>query len=692
MLLSIIIILPIFTYQQITAQGDFQAYTVPSTAGDGLSDIRIMDVSGFGSKLWLATDQGGVNTFDGANWETISEMDGLPSNITTAITFDNDGNPWVGFRFGVSTLVNDEWVTYRTADGLANGWITCATRLRDGSLWFGSRDGINIYRDGQWSSPNEEENFVGGYTYNIFEDADSNIWVANREGVNFYDGESWILLDTEDGLSDGTPQDIAQDKDGNIWIATFRNGINIESDTGWMVALESEFIRDLNRGLDGNMYVGTNDGVMKYDYQDFTRFTFVSEDSTDRSGYGNTVNDIIIDGNNNIFAGTWNGLGVVTGQSILHFTSTIGLCSNFIGDLVEDAEGNIWIAGSNRGVSVYTQQNTWENYNLQNTFVGEYVYDLFRDSGDRMWVATSSGAYYFQNGQWKRLTIENGLSHNLVYSLYEDNEGRYWFGSFGGVTMISETDTIAYTPDNGLVSDQINCIMEDSKGNMWFGSGEGLSYFDGIQFSTVMVGSEITSSIINDLLEDSEGNVWVATSQGLSMYDGNAWQIFQSPQISNNSVSCITEVDGEVHVGTFNGLNIYRNGKFEQFHSNDGTLYHNSISEILRASDGTWWVATSSDGLWSTEEIDLTITSAKEIVEQQVKVYPNPVTQLLNIESKLQLQEWTIISYDGKTVDKSQHKNHEAQIPVHHLNSGLYSLQLTLANGEILYTKFIKVP
>ena len=68
-------ILQLLYFFHLSSQENFTVYTVPSTAGAGLSDIRVVDLSGFGTKLWLATDQGGVNTFDGANWEKISEQE-----------------------------------------------------------------------------------------------------------------------------------------------------------------------------------------------------------------------------------------------------------------------------------------------------------------------------------------------------------------------------------------------------------------------------------------------------------------------------------------------------------------------------------------------------------------------------------------------------------------------------------------
>lgn len=437
-------------YSHLTAQTSTDAFTVASTAGPGLSDIRIIDLAGFGSKLWIATDGGGVNTFDGANWQVITKKDGLPADRTTSIVFAQDGTPWVGtLGAGVAKLEDDHWQVYHTADGLTSGWISCSLRSSNGDLWFGTRDGISVYDGENWSIHTTENGILGEYIAEIMQDAAGNIWAITSLGANKFNGNTWTAYTTENGLANNNVSAIGLDKNNGIWFGAWGGGVSVLSNGSWTYYLENERVRAITRDPQGDMYIAVSNGMYKYDYTDFTFTSFAEE--TDLHGYGNLVSDIIVDNNQNIFAGTWNGLIFANNQGWNRFRGDIGLCSNTIIDLEEDKEGRIWMGSSDRGLSIY-DRGDWEVYNYNNTFEGEQISDVFRDSKDDMWVATSAGAYRYSDGEWFRMTMDDGLLHNVVYSIYEDSKGRYWFGTFGGLTIREGNSLKNLTVDDGFVS------------------------------------------------------------------------------------------------------------------------------------------------------------------------------------------------------------------------------------------------
>lgn len=70
----------------------------------------------------------------------------------------------------------------------------------------------------------------------------------------------------------------------------------------------------------------------------------------------------------------------------------------------------------------------------------------------------------------------------------------------------------------------------------------------------------------------------------------------------------------------------------------------------------------------------------------QIKVYPNPVSEILNIASDQKLQIAELFDFTGKRLIKtSSEKINVKQIP-----SGIYVLKVTLKNGEIITRKIIK--
>ncbi|NND34379.1 MAG: T9SS type A sorting domain-containing protein [Saprospiraceae bacterium] len=678
-----------FLFPKGAAQTTTDYFTVASTAGPGLSDIRIMDLAGFGPKLWLATDGGGVNTFDGANWEVITQEDGLPTDRTTTIVFDQQGTPWVGTRGpGVATLEGDQWKVFRKADGLSDGWISCSMRDSDGRLWFGTRRGISVYDSGTWSTFTMEDGILAEYISDIFQDADGMIWVATSGGVNKYDGNTWSSLTTDDGLINNNVQAINQDKNGDLWFGTWGGGVSILSGGTWTNPLEFERVRAITRDGNGDMFIAVGNGMYFYDYTDFNFTSFEEED--DLHGYGNIINDIIVDNNQNIFAATWNVLVFANSQGWNRFEGEIGLCSNSIYRMNEDNQGRIWMASSSRGLSIY-DDGEWEVYNYINTFEGERIYDVFRDSKDEMWVATSGGAYRYMEGQWQRLTTDDGLLHNVTYSIYEDSKGRYWFGTFGGLTVIDGNDIMTLTPDDGLIDNSVYHILEDANGHFWFGTNSGLSLYDGAGFTNFTQGSEIPANQINDLQMDANQDIWIATNSGVSKYDGSQWQILQMPEISNNSVYTIMpEENGSVWIGTFNGINRYQDGVITKYFSNDGTLYHNSVQTLFKASDGQVWAATFSDGVFV---MDFTTPTRDQHWGPEFQIYPNPVVQELHLSLPGPVHGIRIIDVTGLNVLEKLVEDQQSidiKLP-NYLSPGIYTVVVKYESGHLASSRFIKV-
>lgn len=675
-------------YSHLTAQTSTDAFTVASTAGPGLSDIRIIDLAGFGSKLWIATDGGGVNTFDGANWQVITKKDGLPADRTTSIVFAQDGTPWVGtLGAGVAKLEDDHWQVYHTADGLTSGWISCSLRSSNGDLWFGTRDGISVYDGENWSIHTTENGILGEYIAEIMQDAAGNIWAITSLGANKFNGNTWTAYTTENGLANNNVSAIGLDKNNGIWFGAWGGGVSVLSNGSWTYYLENERVRAITRDPQGDMYIAVSNGMYKYDYTDFTFTSFAEE--TDLHGYGNLVSDIIVDNNQNIFAGTWNGLIFANNQGWNRFRGDIGLCSNTIIDLEEDKEGRIWMGSSDRGLSIY-DRGDWEVYNYNNTFEGEQISDVFRDSKDDMWVATSAGAYRYSDGEWFRMTMDDGLLHNVVYSIYEDSKGRYWFGTFGGLTIREGNSLKNLTVDDGLIDNPVLHILEDAAGNFWLGTNSGLSVYNGTTFTNYTEGSEIPANQINDIKMDGDQNIWIASSNGVSRFDGTNWEILERPLISNNSTSSIfVEENGSVWIGTFNGLNLYRDGEIKQFFSNDGTLYHNSILTLFQAGDGRLWAATYNDGVFV---MDLTTSIRENTWGPSFEMYPNPATDHLTLEITEPAHSMQIMNSNGKELlSNDVYGESRVDIRISDIPTGLYHLRITYKNGKQATDKFIKV-
>ena len=69
-----------------------------------------------------------------------------------------------------------------------------------------------------------------------------------------------------------------------------------------------------------------------------------------------------------------------------------------------------------------------------------------------------------------------------------------------------------------------------------------------------------------------------------------------------------------------------------------------------------------------------------------LSLYPNPVGNILNIESSINSGQVNIYDLMGKRVLQSEWLT---EIPVGHLNDGLYFLNVITEEGQVINQKFI---
>lgn len=75
-------------------------------------------------------------------------------------------------------------------------------------------------------------------------------------------------------------------------------------------------------------------------------------------------------------------------------------------------------------------------------------------------------------------------------------------------------------------------------------------------------------------------------------------------------------------------------------------------------------------------------------IEEQIKMYPNPVSDLLHIQSKSPISEYQIYNIHGQVMKTAP--TYETNIAVSHLESGMYFIKAIMENGEAINLRFTK--
>jgi ligand-binding sensor domain-containing protein/serine phosphatase RsbU (regulator of sigma subunit) len=425
--------------------------------------------------------------------------------------------------------------------------------------------------------------------------------------------------------------------------------------------LKHNVIRCMLQDKAGNLWLGTNGGVCRYDGKSFTSYT-------EKEGLSNNcVISILEDKTGNLWVGT-DGGGVCRydGKTFTNFTEKEGLSNNVVWSILEDKTGNLWF-GTDGGVCRYDGKS-FTNFKEKEGLSNIVVSSILEDKTGNLWFGTNGGGVCRYDGKsFINFTEKEGLCNNYVMSILEDKTGNLWFGTFGGGVCRydgrhSASGTVAervgsfttFTEKEGLSNNYVMSILEDKTGNLWFGTnGGGVCRYDGRHIASGTVGERVGSfttftekeglsnNYVMSILEDKTGNLWFGTNGGVCRYDGKFFTNFTEKEgLSNNAVlNMIQDVEGNIWYGTRKGLSKVTPmrlaelaGKndnykpnieafFYNYGYNDGFLGLNCRrNSVLQDSKGRIWWGTDLLTCYDPEG-DIADTTAPSVNLTSVKLF-----------------------------------------------------------------------
>ena len=217
--------------------------------------------------IWIASTHYGVFRYNGRDYMHFTTDNGLAHNRTIDIHEDRGGNIWISTMGGVSCYDGKTFHNFTTRDGLTNNDVNRIMEDKTGKIWIGTRGDACVY-DGKTFTTITGEN---GQPFNniryIIEDRQGNIWLGGGAGLWQYDGNVFT------NYSQGFVGNIHEDKKGNIWALSERWTLtmyeSIPSSIGMGTVTQIETSSPMLFGIgedgEGNIWVGTGSGVLKYD-------------------------------------------------------------------------------------------------------------------------------------------------------------------------------------------------------------------------------------------------------------------------------------------------------------------------------------------------------------------------------------------------------------------------------------------
>ncbi|MCK4919439.1 MAG: hypothetical protein KAS71_00245, partial [Bacteroidales bacterium] len=339
---------------------------------------------------------------------------------------------------------------YSESNGLVSRYIQDIFQDIEGNIWFGSYgNGISVLKDQAFSFFNIGTQDFDNNILSILE-LENEYWLGSESGIlitNFSESQGKVL-DSKNGLPNDAITALYQDNAGTIWIGTSRNGIYKIQPGNSQVSMFNLSLNSLENNINkitgkgSEIWVATNGGVLYFNISTGRQRTY---STTDRLPH-NQIQDIFIDRNDEVWIATRsNGIYNLTkGEG---FAIDVKAELEFV-SIIEDKQGIKWAITQGEGVFGF-MDDSLIYFSSSNGLRSNYCYSIKEDSEENLWIGHRLGMSQISKERniIKSYSVEQGIdvdfNHNAVI---ENDLKQLVFGTSKGLVIYDagsdEKDTI----------------------------------------------------------------------------------------------------------------------------------------------------------------------------------------------------------------------------------------------------------
>lgn len=485
----------------VPEKGSFERYLHDDEASDIIqiaSDIIRLHIED--ETLWISTmnvglvrmhlQTGQITTYT----HDPSDSKSIGSNTPTRLLTDGDGLLWVA--------------TY--------GGGLC--------LFDKNEDDFSCFQH----DSNQKSTIIDDLIIDLAEDHEGHIWAATWNGVSKMNrnlGFSSLNFDSKGNqiLPTFRVNSVYEDHSAQIWIGSIKNGISklnprsseiehFQHVPNSLGGISSNEIWSIT-GNDDAVWIGTANGLNKFDRKSksFTNFIYTDED-------------------------------------------TNSLSDNLIYSVFLDSQDELWATTARRGINklIDEQKGIFSHFRAtthDDSLSSDSVWPVHQDNADVLWFGTLDGGLNKLDlttrsfNSYQKSASEFSISSNRVLDITSDKSNNLWLSTSHGLNIFDKRieHFYAYTEDDGLAYNEVSCVLPDERNRLWIGTRDGLSVFnledqsfinfyqnDGLIESTFLAGACIKSQ---------SGQFHFGTTSGLvSFYPDSINITIPTPRLSISEV------------------------------------------------------------------------------------------------------------------------------------------------------------
>jgi signal transduction histidine kinase/ligand-binding sensor domain-containing protein len=409
----------------------------------------------------------------------------------------------------------------------------------DGTLWL--RTSLKVLRlqgktEHTWLL---EKHLPGTRTESLWIGPEGLVWIGTNRGL--------VTISSNDKVSAGIEAigvnsvlSVTGDREGDIWVGTEAAGLHVLRPQQFYTKPEvsDQVITSVVQAGDGTMWMGTReDGLRRY-WSGKIDIPKIS---------GKLASQIILalapglDGD--LWVGTPDGLNHIHADEVNTWGSANGLPDDFVRSLLREDDGSIWV-GTRRGLAHWKNDRVVETYTSANGLGSELIGALLRvspnghaaSSGEGLWIATLRGLSRLRDGKITTYTKSDGLAGNVITSLAQDGAGVIWIGARdGGLTRYANGKFKAFHQTE--LPQEVESLVLDTAGYLWLASKRGVARaklsnlsacldttpcslpVSHYGYSNGLPSEEVSALGHPAVWRTAEGKLWFATRKGVAIVD-----------------------------------------------------------------------------------------------------------------------------------------------------------------------------